>query len=65
MKTNNLDSDKLQKILLSIIEDSNNIILFQKSRELDFVKLHEQIKEFGGNLEKNVVNDIDAQITSS
>lgn len=61
---NNFDSNKLQKILCDVIKDPNNITQYQQSREIDFMKLRKQINVFCDNLEKNVVNDIDAQIIS-
>lgn len=62
---NKFDIDKLQKILTDIIKEPSNTIQYQKSREINFIKLNKQIDKFCDNLEKNVVNDIDAQIISS
>lgn len=61
---NKFDIDKLEKILCNIVKDPHNIVKYWKSRELDFMKLGKQIDKFCDNLEKNVVNDIDNQITS-
>lgn len=61
---NKFDSNKLELILCDVIKDSNNIAQYQKSRDIDLMKLGKQIDKFCDNLEKNVVNDIDAQIIS-
>ena len=61
---NKFDINKLEKILCDIIKNPDNIIQYQKSREIDFTELYERIDRFCNNLEQNVVNDIDAQIIS-